>query len=79
MSRDLGWFVTVSSVGTIGVIGWAGTKTEFASTTILWLIFGAIVTVGLAGLRGQATGIGRVIDDLDHIKSQLEDLERSNL
>ena len=53
--------------------GWVGSNLELRSTTILWLILSAIVAIGLAGLRGQAAGIGHVTDDIEHIKSKLED------
>ena len=72
MGKGLGWVVMLRTLVGTGLVGWAGSSLELASTTILWLILGAIMTIGSAGLQGQAAGLGRLIDDLEQLKSDLE-------
>lgn len=41
---------------------------DIGEKTVIWLIFGVVVALGLASLRGQATGLGRIVDILDEIR-----------
>ncbi len=41
---------------------------DIGEKTIVWLIFGVVVAIGLASLRGQAAGLGRIVDILDEIR-----------
>ena len=69
------WFVTVSLLLQGAVIFFIGQRLELQQTSILLLIFAAVVVIGLALLRGQAAGIGRLIDQMGHVKNQLSETQ----
>ncbi|NIS68673.1 MAG: hypothetical protein GTO12_06880 [Proteobacteria bacterium] len=67
--RDFSLFVAlVVGIQTAG-IAVAGLFLKVGEKAILWLIFGAIVAIGLAILRGQAAGLGRIMDILAEIRA----------
>jgi hypothetical protein len=45
-----------------------GLVLDIGEKTVVWLIFGVIVAIGLAGLRGQAEGLGQIIEILEDIR-----------
>ncbi len=66
--NDLGlWLALVVGIQTAAITV-AGMLLDAGEKTIVWLIFGTIVAFGLAGLRGQAVGLGRIIDILEEIR-----------
>lgn len=69
---DLGWLVTLSVLGTTVVIGLVGSGLGAEPRTALWFVVGAVLAVGLALLRGQAAGLGEIIDLLLEIRERLE-------
>ena len=67
--KDYDWFVTVSLFLFISVVGLGLSSLKDVSTnTILWFIFSAVVGIGLASHRGQAAGLGEIIDILRQIR-----------
>ncbi len=67
--RDFSLFVAlVVGIQTAG-IAVAGLFLKVGEKAVLWLIFGAIVAIGLALLRGQAAGLGRIMDILAEIRA----------
>ena len=68
--RDLSLFVAlIVGIQTVG-IAIAGLFLNVGEKAVLWLIFGAVVALGLAMLRGQATGLGRIMDALNEIQGR---------
>jgi hypothetical protein len=68
--RDLSLFVAlVVGIQTVG-IAVAGLFLNVGEKAVLWLIFGAVVALGLAMLRGQAAGLGRIMDALEEIQER---------
>jgi len=68
--RDLSLFVAlIVGIQTVG-IAVAGLFLNIGEKAVLWLIFGAVVALGLAMLRGQAVGLGRIMDALNEIQGR---------
>jgi len=66
--KDFGLLVTLMiGIQTAGITV-LGLLLDAGEKTILWLIFGAIVAIGLATLRGQAAGLGRILEILEQIR-----------
>ena len=63
-ARDYDWLVTLMLLILVPVLGLSLSFLNVSTNTILWLIFAAIVLIGRAGLAGQATGLGRIINIL---------------
>ncbi|NIQ37656.1 MAG: hypothetical protein GTN81_03595 [Proteobacteria bacterium] len=73
--KDFSLFVAlVVGLQTAG-IALAGLFLKVGEKAVLWCIFGAVVAIGLALLRGQAAGLGRIMDILAEIRSN-RDLPR---
>jgi len=67
--KDFSLFVAlIVGLQTAG-IAIAGLVLKVGEKAVLWLIFGAIVAIGLAILRGQAAGLGRIMDILAEIRT----------
>jgi hypothetical protein len=66
--REFGLLIAlVVGIQTAGV-AILGLVLDIGEKTVVWLIFGVIVAIGLAGLRGQAAGLGQIIEILEDIR-----------
>ena len=66
--KDLGLLLAlVVGIQTAGITV-LGLLLDIGEKTVVWLIFGVVVAIGLASLRGQATGLGRIVDILEEIR-----------
>jgi hypothetical protein len=70
--RDFSLLVTLIVGVQIAGITVLGLLLDVGEKTVLWLIFGAIVSIGLANLRGQAAGLGRLVDTPERIHGEGE-------
>jgi len=70
--RDFSLLVTLIVGVQIAGITVLGLLLDVGEKTVLWLIFGAIVSIGLANLRGQAAGLGRLVDTPERIDGERE-------
>lgn len=66
--KDFGLLVTLMIGIQTAAITVVGLLLDAGEKTILWLIFGAVVAIGLASLRGQAAGLGRITEILEQIR-----------
>jgi hypothetical protein len=71
------WFVLISLVIQGAAIYAIGEWLELGEASTLLLILAAVVVIGLAQLRGQAAGLGRLIDQMGQLKEQLSDIQDS--
>lgn len=55
-------WVTLPIVASTLIVGAFGRLFNVTVETILWLIFGAVISIGVAALRGQVAGLGKIID-----------------
>lgn len=67
--KDFGLFVALIVGVQTAVIAIAGLLLKVGEKAVLWLIFGAIVAIGLAVLRAQAAGLGRIMEALGEIRA----------
>jgi hypothetical protein len=68
-ARNYDWYVALSVAVTTILIAAVGQQFHVSVETILWFIFGAVVSIGLAALRGQAFALGRIIELLQEISN----------
>ena len=68
---NIDWFVGLSVALRMLVIAGIGTFLELSETTVLWLIFGAVIAIGLSALRGQAAGLGKLLDEVGIIRESV--------
>ena len=66
--KDLGLLLALVVGIQTAAITVAGLFLDVGEKTVVWLIFGVIAAIGLASLRGQAAGLGRIIDILEEIR-----------
>ena len=68
-------FRDATIVGLAASFYFLGAVTNLSTTSVSWMILGALLAIGLCLLRGQASGLGRIIDQLDELKDELEKLK----
>jgi hypothetical protein len=75
VTQNLDWLVALFVGVKVLVIAGVGVLLNLNETTVLWLIFGAVIAIGLSVLRGQAAGVGRLIDDVERNGADIDEIE----
>ena len=60
-------------LGATAAIGFAGSALQLSSPTVLWLIFGAVVAMGLGLIEQQEIRLGKIIELLERIRAEASD------
>lgn len=66
------WIIVTLFVAIVAIV-FVGTQLEVTTTTLAWLIFGAIVVFGQANLRILTSGLSDIRDALEEIRGLLRE------
>jgi len=66
------WIIVALFVAIVAIV-FVGTQLDVNTTTIAWLIFGAIVVFGQANLRILTSGFSEIRDALEELRGLLRD------
>ncbi|GEM_PF-1658089 len=66
------WIIVTLFVAIVAIV-FVGTQLDVSTTTLAWLIFGAIVVFGQANLRILTSGFSEIRDSLHEIRGLLRE------
>ena len=66
------WIIVALFVAIVAIV-FVGTQLDVSTTTLAWLIFGAIVVFGQANLRILTSGFSEIRDSLHEIRGLLRE------